>query len=198
MAGMKNILLILLIAGVSGQYAWAQFKGVQVEELDNSGYVPGRTYRVYIQLAGDSDQVHMVYGDEKHILEISSTQPFYQSESAGAFSTDVNRKRASEDPLVRYDSWLTIGAEDNYGNGTTNFLLLTEEFEKHGGPIRTSDGAWFCLPGKPQTYGGPERRVLIGQFTTTGALSGRISVMGRTASGEVFHQYDVRFTSPAK
>lgn len=176
----------------------AQFKSIQVEQVDNAAAVPGRTYRFYVVLANDSDQVHMVYGDVAHPLEIQSTKPFYQSPEGAAFSNQISRKRATENPQVRFDSWLTIGGLDNYDNETTNFLIKTDEFETSGGPIRTSDGAWFCIPGKTQTYAGVDRRVLIAQLTTEGVITGKLSIMGRTARGEVFHTYDVELRAGNK
>jgi len=189
--------LFVAILGIASS-ANAQFSGIRVEQIENSGLVRGKTYRVYVVLENDSDQVHMVYGDVKHPLEIKSTKPLYQSLEGGAFSTEVNRKRASDEPTVRFDSWLTIGAEDNYDNGTTNFLIKVEEFELIGGGISTSDGAWFCIPGKPQTYAGTSKKVLIAQLTTEGVVSGKVSIMGRTAAGEIFHAYDETFSSGKK
>jgi hypothetical protein len=195
-----NALRILVVGCFSliSCLAAGQFEGIEVEQVDNAAAVPGRTYRFYVRLANDSDQVHMVYGDAKHALEIKSTKPFYQSPEGGPFSMQINRKRAADEPTVRFDSWLTIGAMDNYDNETTNFLLKTDEFENAGGAISTSDGAWFCIPGKPQTYAGSDRRVLIAQLTTEGVITGKVSIMGRTAKGEVFHAYDVELKAGKK
>ncbi|MFN8699441.1 MAG: hypothetical protein ACK500_14390 [Flavobacteriales bacterium] len=190
--------LIVGFVSVLSVCASAQFEGIEVEQVDNATAVPGRTYRFYVKLANDSDQVHMVYGDAKHALEIKSTKPFYQSPEGGPFSTQINRKRAADVPVVRFDSWLTIGAMDNYDNETTNFLLKTDDFETAGGSIHTTDGAWFCIPGKSQTYAGSDRRVLIAQLTTEGVISGKVSIMGRTAKGEVFHAYDVELKAGKK
>lgn len=171
----------------------AQFKGVEVEQVDNGGLVSGKTIRVYIVLANDSDQVHMVYGEGTHPMTIRSTKPFYQSELGGATSRMINRKLAKEKAEVRYDSWLTIGAEDNYDNNTET-LLDTEIFEKEGGSISTSDGAWYCLPGSKKGYGGSEKRVLIMQLTSEGDMSGTFSVMGRDKDGQVFQEYNASFS----
>ncbi len=179
-----------MLAGLS---ASSQLHELIVEEVENGGSVPGRTFRLYAVLESEKDQLHMVYGDAQHPLEISSSKPFYQSPQGGASSSDINRKLASENPSVRYDSWLTIGALDNYDNNTTLFLINTEPFEKKGEAIKTTDGAWFCVPGKEQTFPDEQRRVLIGQFTTTGIIQGRISVMGKTAAGEAFYANDVEF-----
>lgn len=174
-------------------WASAQYKGVIVEEIDNGGEVVGKTYRIYIELMNDSDAVHMVYGENAHPLEIKSSLPFFQSEFGGPLSSNINRKLAKEKPEARFDSFLTIGALDNYDNGI-NSLLDLKDFDEKGGPVRTSDGAWYCLPGKSQTFAGKNRRVLIMQLTSPGKVTGKFSVMGRTAAGEVFHQHDVTFS----
>lgn len=35
-----------------------------------------------------------------------------------------------KDPTLRYDSWFTIGAEDNYMNSVTPFIVVFDEFER--------------------------------------------------------------------
>jgi len=189
---MKKI-VVLFAACIASLAAFSQVKGVVVEEVDNAGAVAGRTYRIYIELTNDSDAVHMIYGDANHPLEIKSTKPFYQAAQGGPLSLNINRKLAKENPEVRYDSYLTIGYLDNYEN-SINQLLDLAEFEKSGAAIRTNDGAWYCLPGKPQTYAGTSKRVLVMQLTTEGKVSGKFSIMGKTASKEVFHSYDHSFT----
>lgn len=189
---MKKYLLSLSICFLA-VVAHAQVKGVVVEEVDNAGAVAGRTYRIYIEMTNDSDAVHMIYGDANHALEIKSTKPFYQAAQGGPLSSNINRKLAKENPEIRYDSYLTIGYLDNYENAI-NQLLDLAEFEKSGGAIRTNDGAWYCLPGKPQTYAGTTKRVLVMQLTTEGKVNGKFSIMGKTASKEVFHSYDHSFS----
>lgn len=186
--------LITLFALFSTWSGIAQIKHVQVEEVENSGAVPGRTYRFYFVMENDSNQVNMVFGDEQHPLEIKSTKPFYQSEYAGPLSSDSNRKLAKEKKEVRYDSWLTIGATDNYENGVTNFLLDFTAFEEKGESLRTTNGAWFCTPGSGQTK--PIKgRVLFMQLTTQGVVSGSVSVMGRNMKGESWYVYDLSFST---
>lgn len=187
---MRFILCVLVL--LFTQSLQAQYKGIEVEQVDNGGLVKGKTIRVYIVLENDSDQVHMIYGDKTRPMEIRTTKQFHQSTLGGATSRYVNRKMAKEKPDVRYDSWLTIGAEDNYDNNT-EILLNTDTFEKQGGNIITEDGAWYCLPGSKLGYAGDDKRVLIMQLTSEGDMSGKFSVMGRDKEGQVFQQYDVSF-----
>lgn len=185
-------IILCLFAFLLANALQAQYKGIEIEQVDNGGLVKGKTIRVYIVLENDSDQVHMVYGDKTRPMEIRTTKQFHQSTLGGATSRFVNRKMAKEKADVRYDSWLTIGAEDNYDNNT-EILLNTDTFEKQGGNIITEDGAWYCLPGSKLGYAGVDKRVLIMQLTSEGDMSGKFSVMGRDKEGQVFQQYDVSF-----
>jgi hypothetical protein len=172
----------------------AQVKGLKVEEIDNGGSVAGRTYRIYVELEKDSDQVLMVYGDATHLMDIRSTKPFYQSELGGDMSTKINRKIAKDNPSARYDSFVTIGLLDNYDNALTPFMNF-DEFEHNGGALKTNDGAWYCTPDHRQTYPGPAKRVLLMQLTTEGQITGKFSVMGRDKFQNPFYGYDLEFTA---
>jgi hypothetical protein len=185
------LLQLFLLAGI---LANGQFKNIIVEEVNNAGAVPGKTYRIYIEMTSLNDQLDIVFGDAANPLEIKSTKPFYQCDLGGGLSTEINRKLAKENPKVRYDSWLTIGAEDNYDNFTTNFLLNLDDFEKSGGPIATKDGAWFCVPTYKQVYCKEDKKILIMQITTEGKVTGKINISGKTAAGVNFEQRELTFT----
>ncbi len=184
-----------LLACISSFGLNAQFDRLEIEQVDNSNFSKGKTYRLYVVLKSDSNQVNMVFGNEEHPMEIKSSKPFFQSEYGAALSTGINRKLTREKAEVRYDSWLTIGAEDTYDNATTNFLLNTDDFEKNGGPIKTADGAWFVTPGNKQAMATSAKRVLIAQLTTLGELSGKFSIMGRDSKGTVFYEYDISISN---
>lgn len=175
--------------------AFSQYKGIEIEEVDNGGFVKGRTYRVYITLANDSDQVFMAYGDSLHPMLIQSTKPFVQSSMGGLTSKNISRKLTNEKPEVKFDSYITIGAEDNYNNNT-EVLKIGEEFESTGSNLQTKDGAWFCLPGSPLAYAGSDKKVLLMQLTTEGEVEGTFSIMGRTSDGKNFLENNLKFSIP--
>lgn len=175
--------------------AFSQYKGIEIEEVDNGGLAKGRTYRVYITLANDSDQVFMAFGDSLHPMMIESTKPFFQSQLGGLTSKNISRKLTTEKPEVKFDSFITIGAEDNYNNNT-EVLKVGEEFESKGGKLQCKDGAWFCLPGSPLAYAGSDKKVLLMQLTTEGEVEGTFSIMGRTADGKNFLQNNLKFSIP--
>ena len=191
---LKSLLSILLMLIAFSTFS--QYKGIEIEEVDNGGLVPGKTYRVYITLANDSDQVFIAFGDSIHPLDIHSSKPFYQSNQGGLTTKNISRKLTKENADVKFDSWITIGAEDNYNNNT-EVLNIGESFEKNGSALTTKDGAWFCLPESPSAYAGSDKKVLLMQLTTAGSVDGVFSIMGRTAEGKNFQEHNIKFAIPA-
>ena len=175
-------------------FVFSQFKQVVVEEIDNEGKVPGRTYRIYAELTNIKDQVYVIFGDSVHKLEIKSSKPFYQSKTGGALAKNIQRKEAMENPQLKYDSWVTIGAEDNYENNLNVLSVDLEEFESEGGPIQIKkDGAWFCIPSDKQAWCMKDTKMLLMQLTTEGEINGQFSIMGKTAGGVAYTNHDVTF-----
>lgn len=170
-------LLVFLVASVS--CAQAQFKSLVVEEIDNKGVVPGRTYRVYAQMEAEGDVIDAVFGDGQDYLEVKSTAPFYQHERGGNSANELQRSDVQTIDGLKYDSWVTIGYEDNYMNALTAFLMDFSEFEQ-GGRLYTDNGAWFVTPDMRQAAAGPDGKLLLMQITTDGEVSGTINLHGRT------------------
>jgi hypothetical protein len=191
---MKRFLLPLFVLFSAG--ALAQFKQIVVQEVDNGGVVKGRTYRVYAELLNETTDLRTVYGDALHPLKISSSKPFYQNSYGGAMANGVNAQLAREKAELRFDSWVTIGRENNLENALNNFQVKFEAFEQ-GGAIETNDGAWFCTPDHAQTWGKENKLILIGQFTTEGQVTGTVNLMGKYRQPEgdvVWQETGVAFT----
>ncbi len=196
---MRKKVLIVLIGALSPLMALTQIKQLSVQEVDNEGKVPGRTYRVFAEMTNVKDQIYVIFGDSTHTLEIKSTKPFFQSKRGGAFSKNSNRKEAGENDSLRYDSWVTIGAVDNYDNNVSVLNVNFDEFEKSGGAIKVKkDGAWFCIPTDQQAWAKEDKRLLLMQLTTAGEVDGKISVMGKTAAGESYTLHDLTFACGSK
>lgn len=174
----------------------AQFNKIVVEEVENEGKVPGKTYRIYAELMNEGDQLYIVYGDSLHPLKIESTKPFYQAKKGAAYSKLIQRNDIAKSDSLKYDSWLTIGAIDNYDNNTGNINFDPSAFETEGKGLEChKDGGWFCYPTDKQAYCGPSKRILLMQLTTKGVITGSICLMGKTVKGEVFKQNDITFTA---
>lgn len=157
----------------------SQVVDLAVEEVDNGGVVSGKTYRVFAIMQNEGDVIDAVFGEAGKPLEISTTTRFYQHPKGGAMASEVQRFDLQNDASLAYDSWVTIGLEDNYMNSLTGFLMDFTSFEQ-GNALSTNNGAWFVTPDKRQAFAPADKRILLAQFTTTGKVSGLINIHGRT------------------
>jgi hypothetical protein len=189
--------------------ASAQFLRLQVDEVSNSGLVPGKTYRVYAVMMNENDLIDAVFADQHNAIEIKSTKPFYQHPMGGALSVDVQRFDAQNDPTLLYDSWFTIGLEDNYRNYVMPFQVDSVQFKKfeQGQDFFTDGSAWFVTPDKRQVRADKNGRILLMQLTTEGKVTGKINIHGRTRAiagpdgevaegGELIEVRGIEFTCP--
>ena len=103
--------------------AVAQFSHLEVDYIDNKGAVPGDTYRVYAVMENEGDILDAVYGEKEAPLRITSTKPFFQHPKGTATAANIQRGETNDDTTLLYDSWVTIGAEDNYMNFVSGFIM---------------------------------------------------------------------------
>ena len=159
----------------------AQFKRIVVEEVDNGGAVPGQTYRVYAELSHPEDHVHAVYGDKTDALIIECTKPIFQHTHGGALSRDIMRPSIVDHPSLRFDSWFTLGLEDNYVNMVASFNMEESlaTFEAGNGFV-SHDCTYYATPDASQVYARERNRVLLMQITTEGEFTATINLQGRT------------------
>ena len=108
----------------------AQFSHLEVEPVDNNGAVSGSTYRVYAVMQSEGDVIDAIFGEAGKSLYIRSTKPFYQHPKGGELASQVQRFDVENDATLAFDTWVTIGLEDNYMNSLTGFLMDFTEFEK--------------------------------------------------------------------
>ena len=141
--------------------------------------------RTHVAAGPDQQQsrrlLDAVYGEASAPWKVSSTKPFYQHRKGGALSADIQRYDTTLDETLLYDSWVTIGAEDNYMNAVSGFIMedALALFDQ-GNELVTNDGAWFVTPDKRQAAAGPSKRILLMQLTTSGDVEGLINLHGRT------------------
>ena len=64
---------------------------------------------------------------------------------------------------LQYDSWVTIGKENQVGNKLADIGIDWTNFQ-NGGNIVTRNGSWYITPNDDQGYA-IDGKVLIGQFT---------------------------------
>ncbi len=155
--------------------------------FDLTGY---STTRVYFKTSNPLDFVSSVYGDSDEPMEILTTTAFHQVELGAATPNVVNPALFSFYPDLELDSWVTIGidAAPNAAEGEAEVSTVANTdnpwvsiFDPGsgapGGNIVLNDdigGAWFNLLGDANGIPDSLGRVLLGQFTTDGVLSGNV------------------------
>lgn len=171
----------LLFAGVAS----ADYTGLSGELHANGGVSGTWTARIYANFSDAGDMLNAVYGDSGNTLSVGTDTSFYQNTFGGPTSTSINPALYDAFPSLVYDSWVTIGLEDQTGNALLDIGIDFSDFEAGGG-ISTNNGSWFATPDDPQVLAGSEMRVLIGQFTVYGSghVSGVLNMQGKTAGGD--------------
>jgi uncharacterized protein (TIGR03382 family) len=175
---MNNLKLLGLTAGVGSLVlagsATADFLGFDIDQVEN-GMAGLTTYRVYavIDAGGELDAV---YGDDVNALSIQSSTSFYQNQFGG-YGTPSESLFAFF-PSLEFDSFVTIGLLHDEDDAMMHIGIDWDDFEDNGGDIWTDNGTWFATPNEPQVQE-VNGRVLIGQFTTDGDLTGCMSLQGK-------------------
>ena len=139
----------------------ADFRGVSFESFD-SGLGIGTTFRIYVNV-DPGDQVLGVFGDSSWpaFFAISDC---YQNPFGGPTSASIYPIFYEISPSLMFDSWVTIGLEDNVDNAMLHIGIDWSDFEDNGGGIQSANGGWFATQDDAQCYE-VDGRVLIGQFT---------------------------------
>ena len=146
--------------------------------------------RLYVEMNNADDFMSSVSGDATNPSYVNTTTSFYHATLGAGTPNGINSLLFPVYPDLAYDSWVTIGLEGvpNVMAGeaaistvqpTTNPWLTN--FDPGGGlpggNIAIDDmvgGAWYALNGDANGVAGDDLRVLIGQFTTTGEISGQL------------------------
>ena len=164
--------------------------GVLIEahaEHDEGDLEGMTTYRMYITTPNDNDIISAVYGDDETPLSIETTTSFYQHPFGSALGSNNNPLLYTGFPELEFDSWLTIGLDGPAGENEVAPSTIGDlnngwvsNFEA-GMNILIEDsigGAMFVTndAGTTNIVSGADQRILIGQFTTDGVLSGVVNV----------------------
>ena len=170
---MKHFLpLALMVMFFSTSFA--QLTGISVEEyVDHSttgiAELEGMiTYRVFVDCTNPMDEVSAIYGDATAPLTLTATEGFYQNSFGESFGWNINPAFFSAFAALEYDSWLTIGSEDNVVLGTHNTVGLDMSNFDAGGDLIVDNslgGSWFTLFGDAAAQAGDDLKILIAQLT---------------------------------
>ena len=146
------------------------------------------TYRLYLYTLGENDFLVSCSGDDANPLYLSSTSEpawFQHALATTSLATDVNPAFFEAFPEFAFDSWLTIGAEDNTAAADVIELADPEynafDIFESGQNVAVESAvgnAWFVIPTpvNEEAFSGEEMRVLVAQLTTAGDISGQIQV----------------------
>jgi len=147
----------------------------------NAPLVSGSTYRLYAMIPLDAS-LHVVYGDTQNPLQINASNGFYQHPLGANTSSGIHPALISQQNELRADSWITIGYENQIDNNLWDVGLELIPFSQ-GGNIFCDNGGWFLVPTDQRSMPNQQGLVLLGQFTSTGIVSGVLNLQGRDANG---------------
>ena len=168
---------LLLSAAASADFQGLSYEIVAVDGVD--GGPAHWTARIYADL-GAGDRLDAVYGNADNPLSMGTTSSLYQNAFGGDTTSAINPALYAAFPSLVYDSWVTIGLEDQNGNALSNIGM-----NFGADSVTTSDGSFYVTPddSQGQEVGG---KVLIAQFTSfdyDSRLQGTISLQGKLADG---------------
>ena len=139
------------------------------------------TYRIYAVLPQEGDFLSSISGEGSFSTQIRTSTSFYQHPLGASTPTFINPALYSGFPELEYDSYMTIGLDQQpdlgAGEGAINVAgNWGNDFENGGDVILNGQfgGAWFALNGDANGFAGADRRVLVAQVTTDGTVNGQI------------------------
>ena len=143
------------------------------------GKVPGDTYRVYAVMQNEGDILDAVW---RSICAVEGDvySSFLSPPEGGPLSASIQRYHAIQDETLLYDSWVTIGAEDNYMNSVSASSWRMPWWCSMKGDV--GNERWGVVCDSRQTSGGS--RSLEAHFVdaadTAGEVNGLINLHGRS------------------
>ena len=173
-----------LLSGIQAQQSSAPYSFEwEVVAVDS---IPGMTtVRLYAKLVNPTDYLTSVSGWDEMLGFIETTTSFYQDPDGWATPNNNNPLLFGLLPSLRYDTWITIGIESApvgadgeipVGVFPPETGFWVDEFESGGNLVMDVDGAWFVTLGSSNGTAGEDLRVLVGQFTTDGLISGMLNL----------------------
>jgi hypothetical protein len=186
----------LLFAAALLASAFTQASDVRlvVQEMNSGGASYGRTFRVYAVMPSVNHTLQVVYGDASNPLRIESTAPFYQNQYAAFSAAGISSVMLEVSPDARFDSWITLGYENNDGNSMWDLGVNFSAFD-NGGSITADNGGWFLTPADEKCKPNNDGLILLGQFTSQGTITGILNLQGLDADGRIWRKQGLRFNT---
>jgi len=154
------------------------------------------TCRIYADFNA-GDHLTSVYGDSSNYMLFAADSQFYQNAFGGPTSQDIDASQYDALPDLRYDSWLTIGAESMTDNTLGDVGISWSAFNT-GSPLYVNNGALFITPdddqGIAQLDGSGHHRVLVAQLTIFGNMNTKVwgqanLLWGDASTGEMVSSF---------
>ena len=143
------------------------------------------TYRVWAEFSDPTEQLVAVFGFDSIPLSIETSTNFYQNPLGSNLASGINPLLYPVDSLLAFDSWLTVGGEDNTAD--VNSIGLDFASFESGGSVIADDingGSVFIYPDlEPMAFPDADGRVLIAQLTTDGEVNLTVNLQTRTDDG---------------
>lgn len=183
----QTLFLFLLLLGAMGAGAQQSSAPYSFEwEVVAVDSIPGMTTaRLYAVLVNPQDYLTSVSGWDEMEGRVETTTSFYQDPDGWATPNNNNPLLYDILPTLRYDTWVTIGidaapvgaaGEIPVGLFPPETSYWVDEFEAGDDLVMDIDGAWFVTLGSSNGTAGEDLRVLVGQFTTDGVISGYLNL----------------------
>lgn len=191
---MRNFLVVFLSMS-STLFATAGEPKLIVQQVNNSDFQQGSTYRLYAEMPSIEWSLHAVWGDQNHPLYIQSTTPFFQHPMGNYNASGQHETLLALDNTLQYDTYITLGYTNHLSNAMWDIGIDFDAFDNSGAGIETNNGAWFLLPQDSKCQPTSNSLIFLGQFTLNGVASGVLNLQGLKSSGEVWKAFDLPFST---
>jgi hypothetical protein len=144
------------------------------------------TIRVYANIP-DNWEIQVMYGFSLHPLNVTAPEGFYHNNLGGPTSADIDPLAFTLDPLLAFDSWITIGWENSINNGIAEVPVDAQFLNdwEAGSDLIANDlfGGNIIVTTLPEAFppntADENGRVLVAQFTSNGPIDGCLNFQVR-------------------
>lgn len=183
---------LYLFAGLlSCQSLFGMYTGISSEVVAYDAVTGFVTVRVYANFSSPTDQLISLTGNatDPFIIEKTGVGSFYQNPFGGGTTLNINPAFYGPVPQLMYDSWITIGDDDQVANLLSSFTANYTTFEAGGDLIinPAGGGGLFAGPGAAQCFP-VSGKVLIGQITVNCNVTWTCNISWQDASAVVSNE----------
>lgn len=185
---------VLIAQTLSAQFPIAGYTVEEVEIPDDTkaiiesqlGETGVKCWRVYLCMEDPLWELQSLFGGEQFPWTLEPESKIYQSKAGGnALASAINPAFFQFAPEIEFDSWFTIGVDDNVSrcNRIAGMIDPFDLFENGEGFVvddilgSSIFGVW--LPPNSQGLADVDGRLLIGQFTSVGDIKGSFNFQFR-------------------